>query len=282
MMHHSSTALVLAPLLTSPRGLCWLSADRPQRWHVEVPRTFEGMAEQASRSVLAAARAHSELLVEARTPEFDPDGDYYRPAELVRFAEAIAQPLLTSARAPRVRLLFPSPAEAMPARAMLAANLQVGVLGEPVAGGDSAWICLTPPSDGSALTRLVDEANGRLVIVLNAQTQADNSSDEANAAMSLNAALLATFERAYVMRQLSVAFLQNQLARKITRRRACILRCYPHEFGVLLHTEEEAAQAWRYAGAFSSAPREEQLQALLQDSLTRERNERWKRAGESQ
>ena len=80
--------------------------------------------------------------------------------------------------------------------------------------------------------------------------------------------LLSTFEPAYTMRPLSLAFLRDQYADHVERVRACVLRCYPHEWSVLFEQEGE----WCYAGRFDSQPPPEQLESMLEDALTSRRN----------
>jgi len=263
--------LFLVPLLRTPgrssRSVrLGISGGGPERWHVEVPATFGTLAEQASRSLAAAAVEHRRLLAWALTPELDPGSEYYRASELTAFASALAQPLLSSPSLPpgkRAKLLFSSPDEAAIASR---AGLPVGVLGpSALDSADGAYVCVFPSAAATtALQGLLDEAGDRPVVVLNPQL--DESDPRA-------AALLRSLEPCYCMRPLSVGYLRDQFAGQITRRRACVLRCFPHEYAVLL---QDASDGWRYVGEFADAPSETALQALLQESLTAERNDAWR------
>ena len=272
-------------------------AAAAEQWYVSVPTSFESLAEQTRRSILGAARqgGHRRVLVQAVAPELDPASGRCKLPELTRFALDVAQPILTSgllpASLPMVKLLFSSPADATFAGASIFdTRLPVSMLGHPNAVGprDGAFVIVAPstndetlPSEAAAnaaVEQLLQQAAGRLVVLINPQ-------------LGANPLLLDSFEPAYLMRPLSLAFLEDQYADKVARVRACVLRCYPHEWQVLFEPPgssigaggREGAGApakptrpWRYAGRFDRPPRTEQLEALLRDQLTRERNERFR------
>jgi len=213
------------------------------------------------------------LIIEAATPELDPASDVCRFPELVRFGQDVARPLLHSAllpaSKPHVKLLFSSSADATFAGAgILDTSMPVSILGHPNAVGarDGAFVVIAPcPKERPAsaleadIDQLVQQAAGRLVVLVNPRIG--------------NTPMLDTFESAYLMRPLSLAYLSDQYAQKIDRVSACVLRCYPHEWSVLY----QSADDWRYAGQFEAQPRPEQLETLLKEVLTRERNEKIRR-----
>jgi len=120
----------------------------------------------------------------------------------------------------------------------------------------------------AALSRLMTVAAGRLVVLINPRLGGDS-------------AILESFEPAYFMRPLSLAYLKDQYAKQVDRVRCCLVRCYPHEWSVLYESEG----AWRYAGRFEQQPLAEELEAKLRESITKERNGRLRQqeqgAGES-
>jgi len=254
-------------------------------WFVEVPATFEALATQGRRSVVEATRhgGHRRVLVDAAAPELDPSCESYRPNEMISFAHNLALPLLDAglpASKPHVKLLFSSVTDATLAGAsILTTSMPVSVLGDPSSIGlrDGAFVVVAPQAAGgssaiaeAAIDGLLKEAAGRLVIVINPRLG--------------NSPALSTFEPAYLMRPLSLGYLRDQYAKKVDRVRACLLRCYPHEWSVLfelprgvtavdVQTADKGGQCWRYAGRFTSQPRAEQLEALLQREMTRARDE---------
>ena len=195
----------------------------------------------------------------------------------------VATPLLHSGllptSLPMVKLLFASAADATFASAsILDTSLPVAMLGQPTAVGprDGAFVVVAPMANGEQLTSdlavetalndLLQRAAGRLVVVINPRL-ADGSP------------LLSAFEAAYTMRPYSLAYLTDQYADKVSRVRACLLRCWPHEWSVLFEPPSDGAAAvpaggWRYAGRFETPPQPAELQALLSEALTRERNDR--------
>jgi len=265
------------------------AAAAAERWFVSVPNTFEALAEQTRRSTVGAARqgGHRRVLVEASAPELDPSSGACRLPELVRFAQDVAQPLVGSgllpASLPMVKLLFASSADATFAGAsVMDTSLPVSVLGHENAVGprDGAFVVVAPsarPSEPqlatdaaveAALSRLMTVAAGRLVVLINPRLGGDS-------------AILESFEPAYFMRPLSLAYLKDQYAKQVDRVRCCLVRCYPHEWSVLYESEG----AWRYAGRFEQQPLAEELEAKLRESITKERNGRLRQqeqgAGES-
>ena len=78
--------------------------------------------------------------------------------------------------------------------------------------------------------------------------------------------LLSTFETAFLLRPLSLAYLRDQYAESVERRQACMLRCFPHEWRVLL---QPAGGAWQYVGRFAARPPPQQLEDMLRDGMTR-------------
>ena len=88
-----------------------------------------------------------------------------------------------------------------------------------------------------------------------------------------NSALTSTFERAYLLRPLSVLYRQDSYAGTEPKQGSgCLLRCYPHEWSVLVQRDAAAGAAdWFYAGRFPSQPTPPQLEAMLVDGLTRAR-----------
>ena len=79
------------------------------------------------------------------------------------------------------------------------------------------------------------------------------------------------FEAAYLMRHYSVAYLQDQYAQRVSRVRACLLRCFPHEWGVLFEDPFQPARrgagaaspgsSWRYAGRCRVEPGPKEVRA---------------------
>ena len=91
---------------------------------------------------------------------------------------------------------------------------------------DGAFIVVAPNAaersvDAEAALRgLLGAAQGRPVIVINPR-------------LGGGSAALASCEPAYLVRPLELAYLQDQFADKIDRTKACLLRCYPHEWCVV-------------------------------------------------
>ena len=267
------------------------SSDSPsaEKWFIEPPSTFEGMASQASRSLLGALGANRRrLIVETAAPELDPsmNGKGYKPQELVAFAHDVAQPLLQRGGLPKskphTKLLFSSMAEAtLAGGTILTTDLPVSMLGHPSAIGprDGAFIVVAPNAATAdvdaerALSDLVQQAGSRLVVLVNPRLG--------------NAPLLSTFEPCYLMRPLSVGFLRDQMAQSVERVPVCLLRCYPHEWQVLFvpPTADKAgrtrgaAAEWRYAGRFARQPSAEEIERLLKEQMTRARDEGVPREG---
>lgn len=244
---------------------------------MEPPSTFEAMATQASRSVLAAQHSRRRLLIETGAPELDPSSQDYKKPELVAFAHDLAEPLLTHgglpASKPHVKLLFADAADATVAGAsVFTTSLPVSILGHPNAVGprDGAFVVVAPSPSREldlerALADLLEQAGSRLVVLINPRLG--------------NAPLLATFEPTYLMRPLSVGFMRDQLSEQVERVPACLLRCYPHEWSLMVAAPGDdprrrgAGARWRYAGRFARPPRPQDIERLLQAAITRARDE---------
>lgn len=258
-----------------------------ERWHVDVPATFGSMAQQSGRSVRNALPSSSRLLVEAAAPELDPaNAEYFRPDELIGFARDLAAAALLQGNAnllpvskPHCKLLFGDPKEAtMAGAAILDTSLPVSVLGYPTAVGprDGAFVVVAPSlrrgtgvDQEAALGALLQEAGRRPVILINPRLG--------------NTPLLRTFEQAYLMRPLSLGFLVDQYADRVERVSACLLRCHPHDYGVLFDASDNGeARMWKHAGAFSRPPAPAQMEGALQKALTSWRNEKWRRLADEQ
>ena len=83
-------------------------------------------------------------------------------------------------------------------------------------------------------------------------------------------------------------YMRDQFSTRVDRARACLLRCYPHEWSLLFEEHDSLTQwdapsdrmdqagasqaVWRYAGRFDGPPRAEQLEALLEAEMTRVRD----------
>ena len=81
------------------------------------------------------------------------------------------------------------------------------------------------------------------------------------------------------MRPLSLGYLRDSYAQEVSRGKAVLLRCYPHEWSVLVKREPPPSDMpgvsdWFYAGRFSAQPSPQQLEAMLVDGFTRARFER--------
>ncbi len=76
--------------------------------------------------------------------------------------------------------------------------------------------------------------------------------------------------------------MRDQLARQVERVPACLLRCYPHEWSLLVGAPgggvDRAKAAWRYAGRFQREPRQEEIEKLLAAEITKARDEGIKRS----
>jgi len=55
---------------------------------------------------------------------------------------------------------------------------------------------------------------------------------------------------------------------------ACLLRCYPHEWSVLVDPTRRGE--WTYSGRFSSRPSPSQLEDLVMEGMTKKRNDRFR------
>ena len=197
------TSMCASPAPTPPAA-----AEAPV-WFVQVPSTFEALAQQACRSVVGAARQGGcrRVLVEASAPELDPASDAYRFQELIGFSHSLAIQLLEVGlpkSSPHVKLLFASAADATYAGAsILTTSCPVSVLGHPAAIGprDGAFVVVGPAATQrdqqptaraeAALRDLLQRAGGRLVVVLNPR-------------LGNSPVLAQGFETAYLMRPLSV------------------------------------------------------------------------------
>jgi len=240
------------------------------RWYVQPPKSFETMASQAARSMLAAREHRPRLVIESAAAELDPTTPAYKQQELVSFAIDVATPLLERGDLPKskphVKLLFSNQMDATLAGAsVMNTGLPVSMLGHPSAIGprDGAFVVVAPTSSPDidterALNDLVQAAGVRTVVVVNPRLG--------------NAPVLQTFEPAYMMRPLSVGFMRNQLAKQVERVPACLLRCYPHEWSLLFAASKERA-SWRYAGRFERQPRVEEVEKVLQRAINEARDE---------
>ena len=252
------------------------TASEPSRWFIEVPSTFQQVAKQASRSASSAFSQTRRIVIEAATPELDPASANYKPEELVAFARDVAEecllgksPMLLPTSKPHVKILFGSTAEAtMAGAAILTTEVPVSVLGYSTAVGprDGAFVVVAPMLRGgdidaqAALNALLQEAGNRPVVLINPRLG--------------NSPMLATFETAYLFRPLSLAYLADQYSKQIDRVAACVLRCHPHEYGVLFDAAGKSADRsdWVYAGRSAAPPQPKQLEELLQSALTAKRN----------
>lgn len=266
------TVRSMLPLMLASRArLPHMAADVP-RWHVTVPKTYGDMADQASRCVFAAVPTTRRVIVETSTPELDPTTDQYRVTELVTFVRDIAEPLTQNgflpASKPHCKLVFASPQDATLASAgIMSTSLPVTVLGHPQSFGprDGAYVVIAPTLEGAtidverALEDLLREAAGRLVVLINPRMG--------------NTPLLSTFEPAYLMRPLSLAYLKDQYAKQLDRKTACLLRCFPHDWSVLFDASgRDEPTSWKYAGSFPREPLPQQIEEMLREAVTRHRD----------
>ena len=252
------------------------------KWFIEPPGTFEAMSSQCSRSVLNAMRQRRRVVVESAAPELDPASPNFKQQELVAFAHDVAQPLLERAglskSQPHVKLLFSNSKDATLAGASIfTTSLPVSMLGHPSAVGprDGAFVVVAPsPSKDidteRALADLLEQSGQRLVVLINPRMG--------------NSPLLNTFESAYLMRPLSVGFMRDQMAKQVERVPACLLRCYPHEWTVVVAQPGDARASrvdarWRYAGRFARPPRPEEIEKLLAQEIQRARDEAIRASG---
>ena len=249
-------------------------AEAPD-WFVTVPRSLEAIADQAAQSVRSAIRAgRGRVLVEIAAPEFDPLSPHFRHLRLASLVNQLATPLLgLRASRPRVKLLYSTVEEAtIVSGASFAADLPVSFIGSPNAcePADGAFVLVAPALRGAAVpieamvAGVVDAAAGRPVIVVNPRLG--------------NSAALQGFEPGYLLRPLALTFRQDTYATEQTTGSGCLLRCYPHEWSVLVKREPSSdtpgASDWFYAGRFSAQPSPQQLEAMLVDGFTRARFER--------
>ena len=272
---HAGVALlslaVRLPLRRAPPILA--TAAEPSNWHVTVPRSYGDAAEQAARSTLAAARdGGRRLLVENAAIELSPGSEYYQPSELIGIVHRLALALLEAppvgllpASRPHIKLLFSSPADATLAGAsILTPDTPVSCLGHPSALGprDGAFIVVSPGAAAGgidadrALADLLDAASGRLVVVVNP---------------AAGAAARAALDTAYLMRPLSLGYLRDSYATQVSRGRAVLLRCFPHEWSVLV--DADGGGRWSWAGQFNAEPNDAQIEAVCRDEVTRLRME---------
>ena len=249
-------------------------AEAPD-WFVTVPRSLEAIADQAAQSVRSAIRAgRGRVLVEIAAPEFDPLSPHFRHLRLASLVNQLATPLLgLRASRPRVKLLYSTVEEAtIVSGASFAADLPVSFIGSPNAcePADGAFVLVAPALRGAAVpieaivAGVIDMAAGRPVIVVNPRLG--------------NSAALQGFEPGYLLRPLALTFRQDTYATEPTTGSGCLLRCYPHEWSVLVKREPSSdtpgASDWFYAGRFSAQPSPQQLEAMLVDGFTRARFER--------
>ena len=239
-------------------------------WFVAVPRSLDAIAEQAGRSVLGAIRSgQRRVWVEVAAPEFDPSSPLFRQLRLSTLVMQMALPLLgrrdvLPASRPQVKVLYNTVDEATIASgSSFVADLPVSVLSSSLAIGpaDGAFVVVAPSKQGaaaaapteSAMAGLVAAAGDRPVIVVNPRLG--------------NSAALSGFEPGYLLRPLSVTYRKDAYAEP-TQGSGCLLRCYPHEWSVLV---QPPAGDWFYAGRFDAQPSPQQLEAMLVDGFTRAR-----------
>jgi hypothetical protein len=219
-------------------------------------------------------------MIEAATPELDPATAAYKPEELVAFARDFVEQCLLGRSAallpaskPHVKILFGCTAEAtMAGAAILSTSMPVSVLGMSTSVGprDGAFVVVAPSLSGGnidvqgALGALLQEAGNRPVVLINPRIG--------------NSPVLSTFETAYRFQSFSLAFLADQYSKRIDRVAACVLRCHPHEYGVLFDAAGSRGDRpdWVYAGRFAASPQPKQLEELLQRALTAKRNEQFR------
>ncbi len=188
--------------------------------------------------------------------------------EVVSLAHDLSLPLLDAGvlpvSRPHVKLLFGSSADATFAGASITTtSIAVSVLGHPSAIGprDGAFVIVAPSSaersvdTEAALRDLLQVAAARLVVVVNPR-------------MGNSPVLGGAFEHAYLMRPLSLSYLRDQFSKQVERVPACLLRCYPHEWSVLVDTRRNGGE-WQYAGRFDRQPQPAQIEQLLQQTVTR-------------
>ena len=77
----------------------------------------------------------------------------------------------------------------------------------------------------------------------------------------------------YFARPLTVKYLEDQLTDTITTGGACVLRCFPHEWSVLI--DRKRSGDWAYAGRFKERPSPQQLEEAVRTDMTSQRNEGW-------
>eukprot|EP00966_Prymnesium_polylepis_P047987 1111122-Prymnesium_polylepis.1 len=63
-----------------------------------------------------------------------------------------------------------------------------------------------------------------------------------------------------------MAFMRDQFAQAVERASACLLRCYPHEWSVLLQPKGEE---WKYIGRFSARPSPQQIEDMCRDGMSK-------------
>eukprot|EP00967_Tisochrysis_lutea_P133228 scaffold233499_cov28-Tisochrysis_lutea.AAC.2 len=76
------------------------------------------------------------------------------------------------------------------------------------------------------------------------------------------------------VRPLTVSYLQDSTAKEMSAGGACLLRCYPHEWSVLIDPKRRGE--WSYAGRFDDRPSPSQLEAMVMQAMTGLRNEQFR------
>ena len=193
---------------------------------------------------------------------------------------------MAPAYSPRIKLLFGSGGDAMFAGATIHdENLPVAVLGAGSAIGarDGAFVLVMPGAQQqsaqqaaateNAVRGVLSAAGSRLVVALNPRLG--------------GAGPLASAEPAYVLRPLAVSYVAGGGA---YGGGACLLRCFPHEWSVLVKERSDLARrearddaeaeadapaggtgaGWRYAGRFSARPTPVQLERAVRAALEAE------------
>uniref|UniRef100_A0A7S0P073 DUF1995 domain-containing protein n=1 Tax=Calcidiscus leptoporus TaxID=127549 RepID=A0A7S0P073_9EUKA len=248
------------------------------RWFVAVPRSLQEASEQATRSVTGALRAgERRLLVEASLAEFEPTGTRFRFLELLAFTQQIGLAMLERTdlfppARPHAKLLFSAMSDATLAGGCIQYNnLPVATLGSQSAmsARDGAFIVVAPRVSGGppqkqaemqrrlelAVCDVLSSAGSRPVVVVNPRFGASAAVDAC--------------QTAYLVRPLSVSFLQDNLAHEMSKGSACLLRCYPHMWSVMV--DWASSGDWSYSGRFSSCPAPAQLEEIVRTGLMRER-----------
>ncbi len=256
-----------------------LHRQTPHLPTTQPPKTLTDLAILANDAAIAAIvqHSHNRISIDANVHGLEPaHHDSFRILELAKLAQHLALGLAESTvlkPSQNVKLLFSSAADAAAAAATTQyARVPTSVLAATTAlePTDGAYVVVAPrPEPAAPLTaaaafhELVQGAGSRPVIVVNPRLGADDN--------------VADLCPAFHMQPLSFTFMADNLATELSRADACLMRCFPHEWTVLLDAERR--REYELAAHFDTRPTAQELEGAIHVGVTRWRDRKLRRLG---